>query len=507
MKKIFLFCDTIIVDLVLNISKDLVNNGCEIYLQCEKIKTKYIISKFLVQNNLENKITVMCLDEYILQNFSKKFEIKDFLNFEKKYNCKLSEINISTSEFNIYHNYFKYYDSKINLDYHLSARILLIENFFEHYLKNIKIDFAFVECRNHFNTISGVLYFKKNNIPCYVLTSSIFKDYFSVNNVDTIKNPFLEKYYFSDNLVIQNYQNLIIDLEKVAKKRSTNDREKNYLNNRKKTLDQNYFEIFFNLLNYYFDFNKKTLLENFYLAKIHPIDLIKSRIMKRKKKIFYKKLISKSHNRTYDNNKKICVFFLGLSPEASTYSQCNIFFDQRKVARYVSMNLPSDYILIVKEHPSQYVSSDGRGEDYYKEILSHKNIYFANPQDKAIDLINKAEFIITSTGSVGIEAILMEKPLIMLGNNHYEIFEDILKAKDYNSLKDKINLLVNKNVKIEKEKILKFLHCYKKSFYPGNIEIFFKKKFLKKEEYNLELNKISVSFSNILNELYKLEIK
>ena len=52
MKKIFLFCDTIIVDLVLNISKDLVNNGCEIYLQCEKIKTKYIISKFLVQNNL-----------------------------------------------------------------------------------------------------------------------------------------------------------------------------------------------------------------------------------------------------------------------------------------------------------------------------------------------------------------------------------------------------------------------------------------------------------------------
>ena len=65
----------------------------------------------------------------------------------------------------------------------------------------------------------------------------------------------------------------------------------------------------------------------------------------------------------------------------------------------------------------------------------------------------------------------------------------------------------NKNVKIEKEKILKFLHCYKKSFYPENIEIFFKKKFLKKQKYNLELNKISVSFSNILNELYKLEIK
>ena len=190
MKNIFLFCDTIIVDLILAISKNLVSNNYRIYLQCEKIKTKDVILKFIKENKLENKITVMCLDEYLLQNLSKKFDIDDFLDFEKKYDCMLSEINVSTSEFNIYHNYFKYYYSKINLDYYLSARILLIENFFDHYLKNTKIDIAFVECRNHFNTISGILYFKKNNVPCYVLTSSIFKDFFSLNNVETIKNPF-----------------------------------------------------------------------------------------------------------------------------------------------------------------------------------------------------------------------------------------------------------------------------------------------------------------------------
>ena len=449
----------------------------------------------------------MCLDEYLLQNLSKKFDIDDFLDFEKKYDCMLSEINVSTSEFNIYHNDFKYYYSKINLDYYLSARILLIENFFDHYLKNTKIDIAFVECRNHFNTISGILYFKKNNVPCYVLTSSIFKDFFSLNNVETIKNPFLENYYFSKNIIVQNKNDLILDLEKIAKKRSTNDREKNYLNNRKKSLDQNYFEIFFNLIRYYFNFKKRSLLENFYLGKIHPIDLFYSRLMKRKKKLFYKKLLSQRRNQILNVNKKICVFFLGLSPEASTYSQCNIFFDQRKVARYISMILPSDYILIVKEHPSQYVSSDGRSEDYYNEILSHKNIFFANPNDKAIDLINKAEFIITSTGSVGIEAIFMEKPLIMLGNNHYDIFEDILKAQDYNSLKENINLLITKKFKIDKDRILKFLYCYKKSYYPGNFEIFFKKKFLRTDDYNLELKKISNSFLNILNDLCKLDIK
>ena len=63
MKNIFLFCDTIIVDLILAISKNLVSNNYRIYLQCEKIKTKDVILKFIKENKLENKITVMCLDD------------------------------------------------------------------------------------------------------------------------------------------------------------------------------------------------------------------------------------------------------------------------------------------------------------------------------------------------------------------------------------------------------------------------------------------------------------
>ncbi len=504
MKNVLLFCDTIVVDIVLNLTKNLVKKNYFVYLQCEKIETKKKINNFLEKNDLKKNIEIICLHEFLLANYTKKFEETDFLKFERKYNCKLSEINISTSEFNIYHNFFKYYEKKIDIRYHLVARILLIESFYNFHLKNTKIDLALVECRDHFNTISGILYFRQNKIPCYVPTSSIFKDYFSVNEVENIKNPFLEEYYFSDNLILENVQDLSNELEQISLKRSTNDREKNYLKNRFKTLKRNLFSKIYNFFIYVNIYNKFSLIENFYLGNIHPIDLIKSRINKRINFIFYKNKINQKLN--FSKKKKNCVFFLGLSPEASTYSQCNIFFDQRKVARFIALNLPNDYELIVKEHPSQYISSDGRNSNYYDEILSHYNIKLAKPEDKAIDLIKNSNFVITSTGSVGIETILLKKKLIMLGNNHYKIFKNLYKAENYSILKNIISELTEQNSEIDKDKeqeteILKFLSSYKKSYFPGNIEIFYKKNFLSHKDYEFELEKISDSFLKIINKL------
>lgn len=504
MKNILLFCDTIVVDIVLNLTKNLIKNNYLVYLQCEKTETKNKINNFLKKNDLKKNIQIICLHEYLLSNYSKKFEEIDFLNFEKKYKCKLSEINISTSEFNIYHNFFKYYEKKIDIGYHFAARILLIESFYNFHLKNIKIDMALVECRDHFNTISGILYFKHNKIPCYVPTSSIFKDYFSVNEVENIKNPFLEEYYFSDNFILENVHDLSNELERISFKRSTNDREKNYLKNRFKTLRRNLFKKIYNFFIYIKAYKKFSLIENFYLGNIHPVDLFKSRINKRINFFFYKKKINQKLNLL--KKKKNCVFFLGLSPEASTYSQCNIFFDQRKVSRFIALNLPSDYELIIKEHPSQYISSDGRKPNYYDEILSHYNIKFAKPDHKAIDLIKNSNFVITSTGSVGIETILLKKPLIMLGNNHYKIFKNLYKVENYSTLKNIISELTERKLDKDKKEeqdteILKFLSSYKKSYFPGNIEIFYKKKFLSYSDYELELEKISNSFLKIIDKL------
>ena len=46
MKNILLFCDTIVVDIALNLTKNLIKKNYYVYLQCEKTETKNKINNF-----------------------------------------------------------------------------------------------------------------------------------------------------------------------------------------------------------------------------------------------------------------------------------------------------------------------------------------------------------------------------------------------------------------------------------------------------------------------------
>ena len=503
MKKIFLFCDTIIIDFILGTTKKLFNQDCQVFLQCEKLETKKIIVEFLNKEKMNDKVKVYCLNEYLTENFNKfTFEKKDFLDFENRYQTNLSELNISVSEFNIYHNYFDYYKDKIDLNYHSKARLLLIEKFYKKNFDNLDLDCVFVECPNHFNTISGVLYFQKRKISCYTYVASMYPEFFTINRVKDNLNPFLEHYYNLNDSNFDTQKNLNLDLTNFEVNRDKNDREKDYLDDRKKSLNKNIIKLILEYFKKFQSFNRKLLLENFYLSKTHPIDLIKLRFKKIINKKYYFKLINQRISKEIHDS-KTCVFFLGLSPESSTYAQCNIFFDQSKVIRFIAMKLPSDYQLIVKEHPSQYISSDGRDLNFYKTILSHNNVKLAKTSDKAIDLINKSEFVITSTGTVGFESIILKKPLIMLGENYYKIYKNVFKSPDFNSLEKNIITLTQKTFVNEQEndEITKFFNSYKRSLFPGNLNIFFKKHYLTKREYEIRINQTSESIVKIINKL------
>ncbi len=71
--------------------------------------------------------------------------------------------------------------------------------------------------------------------------------------------------------------------------------------------------------------------------------------------------------------------------------------------------------VVTKEHPSDY----GRvNYDKYKAIWAERGIHFAN-QIPTQELIEKASAIITINSSVGTEALLKMKPVILLGNAAY----------------------------------------------------------------------------------------
>ena len=81
----------------------------------------------------------------------------------------------------------------------------------------------------------------------------------------------------------------------------------------------------------------------------------------------------------------------------------------------------------------------------------------------------------------------------MLGNNHYGVFKGINKVKSYDELEKAVNGLEKLKKPSESERV-KFFYHYKRSFFEGNIEVFYKKASLNKKDYDDELSPLLFRF-------------
>ena len=101
-------------------------------------------------------------------------------------------------------------------------------------------------------------------------------------------------------------------------------------------------------------------------------------------------------------------------PEQSTLSQGIFYANQIALVENISKSLPLGYTLIVKEHPW------GRGARpvwQYKHLTDFYNIQFCDAPSK--EIICKVDAVIAISGTVGFEALILEKPTIVLGRTFF----------------------------------------------------------------------------------------
>lgn len=105
------------------------------------------------------------------------------------------------------------------------------------------------------------------------------------------------------------------------------------------------------------------------------------------------------------------VFFpLHFQPEASTLVGGIDHADQAATAEAILRALPLGWSLVVKEHPA------GRGTrplSHYRRLLRYPNVVFCDAPSKSI--LPHVDAVVTVTGTVGIEALAFDKPVVMLG--------------------------------------------------------------------------------------------
>ena len=121
-------------------------------------------------------------------------------------------------------------------------------------------------------------------------------------------------------------------------------------------------------------------------------------------------------------------------------------------------------MLFVKEHPIQKIKLWRSIEDY-KKILDIPNVRFFHPNVNSQELLEKSRGIITISGGTGFEALFFQKPVILFGDEHYDILSTVTKIKNMNELPEKIrNALMN--FKYDEKEFNRFMSILKKHALP-----------------------------------------
>jgi hypothetical protein len=175
------------------------------------------------------------------------------------------------------------------------------------------------------------------------------------------------------------------------------------------------------------------------------------------------------HSSTISLKRRFVFFPLHFQPERSTVPEGGAFDNQLLVLDILSKSLPKDWIIYVKEHPSQFRRYDLRKKhyrniDYYKRILAYRNVRLVDLEKDSSELIEKAIFTVTVTGSAGWQSLLKGKPCMAFGNPWYAACRSCHIVDSIESCKRAIDEIVKERSAEVEMNVLRFLAYYKNIF-------------------------------------------
>lgn len=116
-------------------------------------------------------------------------------------------------------------------------------------------------------------------------------------------------------------------------------------------------------------------------------------------------------------------------PEQSTLAQGIWHVNQVALVENISKSLPLGYTLVVKEHPW------GRGNRprwQYEHLAGFYNVRFCDAPAK--EIIKRVDAVVAVSGTVAMEALVFDKPTVLLGRNFFEFYDLLYRVPVINDL-------------------------------------------------------------------------
>jgi len=177
-----------------------------------------------------------------------------------------------------------------------------------------------------------------------------------------------------------------------------------------------------------------------------------------------------SHVSPFDTGKPYVFFPLHFQPERSTLPLGDVFHDQFLAIEMISKALPEGCLVFVKEHPRQLLypglnALHVRSKEFYDKMVSLTNVRLIDMYIDTSALIDNAVCVATLTGSIGWEAMMRGKIVMVFGFPWYVPCASCVKVHTIEECKYVYTSLVNnKNPEEIRKDILRFIAWYKGRF-------------------------------------------
>jgi hypothetical protein len=137
--------------------------------------------------------------------------------------------------------------------------------------------------------------------------------------------------------------------------------------------------------------------------------------------------------------------------------------DQASLVEQVADALPQGYDLVLKEHPMSLGRNSIR---LLRRLRQRPNVRLVGPYTNTHELIRRAEAVVVIGSTVGIEALLYDKPVMTLGIPYYAGFGVTLDVESFAELHEKVPELLR--FRPDPDRIGRFLHLCMRHCYPGH---------------------------------------
>jgi hypothetical protein len=146
-----------------------------------------------------------------------------------------------------------------------------------------------------------------------------------------------------------------------------------------------------------------------------------------------------------DQTQKFIYYPLHIEQERSTLIATPYYTNDIEFVKNIAKSLPINYILYVKEHPSQ-ISRHWRNKKFYQELNKIPNVTVIHPHVSSLDLIKNCSLVITLSGTAALEAAFYEKPSITCSDFDYTILPSIERLRSIEDLPQLIQHSLGKKI-------------------------------------------------------------